>query len=183
MNQGQKKWPSAYTSSKYKFQVPFIFVIMEEASLQQAEDSIYLSSSLCLLSLEQLTEDIEKSAQPSLEQDRAELDELFKNIDSMCDSVLPTITQDLLEIERVVDSLETKFHNQIAAPKHMKKSQDWAHLFTQFYDNPSLSHAGKRQDGTNREYRNSDNEKSPNGLSINVHSDKDLLTLLHSNIS
>eukprot|EP01035_Chromulina_nebulosa_P028897 gene28897-38218_t len=162
---------------------------MEAKPLQQAEDSVYMSSSLCLLSLEQLTENIEKSVFPSLEQDRAELEELFKNIDSMHDSVLPAITQDLFEMERVVDSLETKFHNQIAGPKNGKKYQDWASLFTHFYDNgPPLSHNSnnsmKRQEGGgNREYRNTDNEKSPSGLAINVHSDTELLMLLTNNRS
>lgn len=159
---------------------------MEATPLQQAEDSIYISSSLCLLSLEQLTENIEKSALPSLEQDRAELEELFKNIDSMHDSVLPAITHDLSEMERVVDSLETKFHNQIAAPKNGKKTQDWASLFTHFYDNgPAFSHTSNnsvnRQEGSNREYRSTDNEKSPSGLAINVHSDRELLMLLLKN--
>jgi hypothetical protein len=160
---------------------------MEAKPLQQAEDSVYMSSSLCLLSLEQLTENIEKSVFPSLEQDRVELEELFKNIDSMHDSVLPAITQDLFEMERVVDSLETKFHNKIAGPKNGKKYQDWASLFTHFYDSgPAFSHNNnsiKRQEGSNREYRSTDNEKSPSGLAINVHSDTELLMLLTNNRS
>lgn len=151
--------------------------MMEDESLNNTQESILVSSSLCLLSLQQLSDDIEKSVLPSLDQDRSELEQFFKKIDNMHDLVIPAVTKDLIDIERLVDSLETKLHNQVSG-KSAKKSE-WGNIFSSLYD---ITATSPRTSGSSREYKTSDSDKASTGLLLNVHTQDDLISLLEKGV-
>ena len=95
----------------------------------------------------------------------------------MHDLVIPAVTKDLIDIERLVDSLETKLHNQVSG-KSAKKSE-WGNIFSSLYD---ITATSSRTSGSSREYKTSDSDKASTSLLLNVHTQDDLISLLEKGV-
>jgi len=150
--------------------------------LDESEASLCKSATQCITSLQQLTEDIELSVLPSIEQDRLEIQELFKKIDRMQDRVIPAINENLEQLESLVEHLNTKISAQNNSSKVTKKL-DWTNVFTglyKSYDNipGESSPKASRSDMVKSHEQYSTN--TPEGITINLHSEKELIAFLNN---
>jgi len=135
----------------------------------------------CITSLQQLTEDIKLSVLPSMEQDRLELEELFKRIDQMQDRVIPAISENLEQLESLVENLDSKISSQNNAAKVIKKL-DWTNVFSGLYKSHESNSAESPQKSSQSAMNKSSEQYSTNtseGITINLHTEKELLAFLN----
>lgn len=94
-----------------------------EKRLSESECSI-LDCGLIVADIKNITEDIDKTFISTLERDRNELLRIFANLEGVTDQILPSLDQDLNEIEHLTSILEARL-----AKFNRDKSLGWIKKF------------------------------------------------------